>query len=190
LKVGGATDDEVVRRLAAGDERALSELYDRYASLVFSLAYRMLGNVEGAEDVVQEAFYRVWRGAASYDPARARLSTWLVNITRNLCIDELRRRAARPVVATEPGTEQRAKEIPMGAEANPAEQAWVAQRRAAVLAALSTLPAPQREALEMAYFGGLSQSEIASQLGDPLGTVKTRIRLGMQKLREILGDEW
>jgi RNA polymerase sigma-70 factor, ECF subfamily len=190
LDDGGATDDTLVRRLIMADESALEELYDRYGSLVFSLALRMLGTAEAAEDVVQDAFYRVWRQAAAYDASRGRLSTWLMNIARNLCIDELRRRAVRPQLAVGPETEEQVDMVAAPPETDPAEQLWVTQRRAAVATALANLPAPQREALELAYFVGLSQSEIALRLGEPLGTIKTRIRLGMQKLRESLGTEW
>ena len=172
------------------DEKALEELYDRYGSLAFSLAFKMVGTTEAAEDVVQEAFYRIWRQAASFDRSKARLSTWLVNITRNLCIDELRRRGARPQATNSADAEEQLAALAAPDDGDPAEQVWLAQRRAAVSAALGQLPAPQREALELAYFGGLSQSEIAARLGDPLGTIKTRIRLGMQKLRESLGNEW
>jgi RNA polymerase sigma-70 factor (ECF subfamily) len=190
LDTGGATDEQLARRLAEGDEEALEELYDRYSGLVFSLALRMVGSAEAAEDVVQDAFYRVWRQAAAYDQSRGRLSTWLLNIARNLCIDELRRRAVRPQLVTGNDVEEQMGAVAAPPEMDPAEQAWLAQRRAAVTAALAALPQPQREALELAYFGGLSQSEIAVKLGDPLGTIKTRIRLGMQKLRESLGNEW
>jgi RNA polymerase sigma-70 factor, ECF subfamily len=190
LDNGGATDEQLARRLTMGDEDALEELYDRYGGLVFSLAMRMVGTAEAAEDVVQDAFYRVWRQAATYDTSRGRLSTWLLNITRNLCIDELRRRAVRPQLTTGTDAEEQVGSVAAPPELDPAEQAWLAQRRAAVTAALAALPLPQREALELAYFGGLSQNEIAVRLGDPLGTIKTRVRLGMQKLRESLGNEW
>ena len=184
------TDDDLVRRLKAADEQALAALYDRYSALAFSLALRMVGSTEGAEDVVQEAFYRLWRQAGSYDPGRARLSTWIANITRNLCIDELRRRAARPQTTSGPEADTRLIELAASDQADPADQVWAAHRREAVLAALAELPPQQREAVELAYFGGLSQSEIAQRLGDPLGTVKTRIRAGMQRLREHMGSEW
>jgi RNA polymerase sigma-70 factor (ECF subfamily) len=187
---GGTADAQLARRLMAGDEGALGEVYDRYGGLAFSLALTMVGTPEAAEDVVQEAFYRLWRQAPTYDPARSRLSTWLLNITRNLCIDELRRRAARPHSATAPEVAQHRATAPDPAAADPAEQAWLGQRRSTVLAALASLPSAQRQALELAYFGGLSQSEIADRLGDPLGTIKTRMRLGMQKLRESLESEW
>jgi RNA polymerase sigma-70 factor (ECF subfamily) len=173
-----------------GDESALGELYDRYGSLVFSLALRMVGTTEAAEDVVQDAFYRVWRQAATYDASRGRFSTWLLNIARNLGIDELRRRAVRPHLVVGPEIEEQMGVVAAPSDTDPAEQAWLTERRAAVANALAQLPAPQREALELAYFTGLSQSEIAVRLGEPLGTIKTRIRLGMMKLHESLGNEW
>ncbi len=190
LEGGLATDQELMQRLVAMDESALGLLYDRYGGLCFSLALKMVGSPEAAEDIVQETFYRVWRQASGYDPQRARLTTWLSNITRNLCIDELRRRSARPQAIAGQESEELMLAVATSPDVDPGEQAWLAQRSKAVQDALSMLPAAQREALELAYFSGLSQSEIADHLGDPLGTIKTRIRLGMLKLRDTLGSNW
>lgn len=171
--------------VAAGDGAALGALYDRYGTSVFSLALRMLGDRQLAEEVVQETFLRVWRQAAAFQMARGTLATWILGIARNLAIDELRRRGARPQPA--PGDPQERLALLESDEADPAEQAYTHIRHDVVVGALESLPPAQREVLELAYFNGLSQSEIAERLGDPLGTVKTRMRLGLQKLKSILG---
>ncbi len=166
---------------------ALSELYDRYSRLVYSLAIQMVGDSAVAEEIIQDVFVRVWEKASTYRAAQAKVSTWLSSITRHRSIDELRKRGVRPErdsvswevispdnLARVDGTEK------------VAEQALQRQR---VREAIASLPPEQREALALAYLRGLTHSEIAEWLDQPLGTVKTRIRLGMQKLRESLRDE-
>lgn len=170
--------------VAQGDSAALGALYDRYGTSVYSLALRMLGDRQLAEEIVQETFLRVWRQARAFQAVRGALSTWILGIARNLSIDELRRRGVRPQAASGDADERLAL---IEATDDPAEQAYTHMRHEVVARALESLPSPQREVLELAYFSGLSQSEIAERLGDPLGTVKTRMRLGLQKLKSILG---
>lgn len=180
-----ATDEALMAGVRAADGRAVAALYDKYSGLVFSLGLRMLNDREAAEELVQEVFLRAWRQAVSYQPGLGRLSTWLLGIARNLAIDELRRRGARPQKSDGDVDEQLATYAAPQAE-DPAEQTIRHAQRDEIQRALATLPATQRQVLELAYYGGLTQSEIAARLGDPLGTVKTRMRLGTQKLRELL----
>jgi len=178
------SDEELLARVAAGDNAALGMLYDRYATTVYSLALRTLGDPQAAEELVQEAMLRVWRQARSYQRERGAPTTWIFGIARNLAIDELRKRGARPQSAGGDPEEQLA-QLPSG-DADPAEQAYAQIQHEIVTDALGQLPPVQREVLELAYYSGLSQSEIARRLGDPLGTVKTRMRLGLQRLRTLL----
>jgi RNA polymerase sigma-70 factor, ECF subfamily len=165
--------DAVLDRLAAGDHSALGEVYDRYAGLVNGLALRILRNTAEAEEVIQEVFVQVWRQAERFDPARGSVEAWICTIARTRALDRLRRRASRREDSDDaiPGVS----EIPKTVEA------------LAVRKALETLSADQRTALELAYYEGLTQSEIAERLGEPLGTVKTRIRTAMIRLRDVLG---
>ena len=179
------TDDELMRRVAQGDSDALAQLFRRYAGAVYSLAYRMLNDREGAEDLLNEVFVRVWRQAPSFDSHRGKFSTWLMSVARNLGIDELRSRRARPQRADPLSPDD--PELDLVDETEDVERdVWHAERRRLIRQALRELPAAQRQALELAYFEGLTQSEIAERLGDPLGTVKTRVRLGLHKLRDLL----
>jgi len=178
------SDEDLMGQVAAGDSAALGTLYDRYGAAVYSLALRMLRDRLLAEELVQETFVRVWRQAASFDGARGAMATWVLNIARHLAIDELRRRGARPNMADGNAAEQL--ELVESGEDDPSEQAYANMRHEVVSHALEQLPETQRRVLELAYFGGLSQSEIAARLGDPLGTVKTRMRLGLEKLKNIL----
>jgi RNA polymerase sigma-70 factor, ECF subfamily len=178
-------DEELMHRVAAGDNEALAQLHQRYAGAVYSLAYRMLNDREGAEELLNEAFVRVWRQAASFDARRGKFSTWLMSVARNLGIDALRSRRARPQ-RSDPLTPDDPELDPVDDTADVERDVWHAERRRLIRQALRELPAAQREALELAYFEGLTQSEISARLGDPLGTTKTRIRLGLQKLRDLL----
>lgn len=178
-------DDELVHRVAAGDSEALAQLFKRYSGAVYSLAYRMLNDREGAEELLNEAFVRVWRQAPSFDARKAKFSTWLMSIARNLGIDQLRSRRARPQ-RSDPLTPDDA-ELDRADESVDVERdVWNSERRRLIRQALQELPPAQRQALELAYFEGLTHSEISARLGDPLGTTKTRIRLGLQKLRDLL----
>ena len=178
-----AEDERLIARVAEGDRRAFEMLYDRYASTVLGLAMKMLGDREVAEDAVQEIFWRVWRRLGSFDRSRA-FAPWLFGIAHNYCIDELRRRKVRPQSVYEDDDNPILSDIPD--EADVGEAALLAEQGRIVRSALEQLPEEQRQTLLLAYFGGLTQQEIAVKLGNPLGTVKTRMRLGLQKLRAVL----
>jgi RNA polymerase sigma-70 factor (ECF subfamily) len=185
-------DGALIRRMRSGDERALGEFYDRWFPLVNGLIARMLTSADDVEDVVEETFWQAWRQADRFDVERGSAQTWLLTIARSRALDRLRaskrRREESLDDAVVPGVESDG--APAGAlessSSDPSLDVELDERRRFVLAALSELPREQREALELGYFGGLSQSEIAQQTGQPLGTVKTRMRLAMQKLRERL----
>jgi RNA polymerase sigma-70 factor (ECF subfamily) len=170
-----------MERLVGGDLGALDELYDQYGAMAFSIAYRITGDRSAAEDVVQDAFLGAWRNAARYVDARGSVRTWLLSIVHHRAIDAIRRR--RPTVEL-PGSEA----ILPDALTLPDAWADVELRldRAAVLEALTQISGVQREAIELAYFGGLTQTEIAERTNVPLGTVKGRLRLGLQGLRAAL----
>ena len=180
-------DEELVAQLSHQDMEAFEALYDRYGNIVYSVSLRILGDVHAAEDVVQEVFLRVWRKPDHYDTARGRFLTWLLSVARNRAIDEQRSRGRRQ--RFEVGSAPLDGEGPQGDESDdPALAALVSDERSAVRRALVGLPPEQRSAIELAYYGGFTQQEIARALGEPLGTVKTRIRLGMQKMRAALAD--
>jgi RNA polymerase sigma-70 factor, ECF subfamily len=181
------SDDELMAQMAAGEIAALEQVYDRYSALVFSVSLRVLNDRQLAEDVVQEVFLRLWRRPSAFVPERGRFISWLMSVTRNRALDELRRRSRRQRVEErddEPGHELPAKD----ATGDPQAGLVLAEQRRAVREAMTRLPPAQRRVIELAYFGGLTQVEIAEETGDPLGTVKTRIRLGMRKLREALTE--
>lgn len=169
--------------MARRDELALTALYDRYRLILFSLLMRILSSREEAEDVLQEVFLQVWRRAADFDEQRGRPFTWLVTLTRSRAIDRLRILAARQRLA-----DSAAHEATNG-ESSAVADTLHAEQREIVARALANLPEEQRRTLNLAYFEGLTQSEIATQLGTPLGTVKTRMRTGMMNLREQLGEQ-
>ncbi len=176
-------DDQLITRAVAGDRGAFESLYDRYSAAVFGVALKMLGDREVAEDAVQEIFWRVWRRLASFDRSRA-FAPWLFGIAHNYCIDELRRRKVRPQPVYEDDDHPILSDIPDDVDVG--EAAALADQRRILREALDQLPEEQRQALLLAYYGGLTQQEIAARLGNPLGTVKTRMRLGLQKLRALL----
>ena len=179
---GLANDDaSLLGRMAAGDERALGDLYDRWHSLVTSVVLRILNQRDDVEDVVEEAFWQAWRQAARYEASRGSVQTWLLTIARSRALDRVRalKRLREEPLENEKGEVV----IQQVADGDPGLDAEAVERRAIIVAALAELPAEQREALELGYFGGLSQSEIAERTGQPLGTIKTRMRLAMQKLR-------
>lgn len=179
------SDENLIARVAAGDTRAMEHLYTRYARVVYGLALKILANAELAEDVVQETFWRVWNRATTFQAGSGAFAAWLFGIARNLCIDELRRQQSRP---GRPGAGNDALALAAipDIQASLDEVAWEAERRRLITTALSELPADQRQVIELAYFGGLSQREIADHLNNPLGTVKTRVRLALQKLKTLL----
>jgi RNA polymerase sigma-70 factor (ECF subfamily) len=177
-----AADQAILARMAQGDGDALAELYDRYARPVYSLALRILRDARDAEDVVQEVFAQAWRHAARYSPARGVVAAWLVTLARSRAIDRLRARKARPEGASDdrPGLQFIDSAPPIDHQLLSSEQVT------RVRAALEELPVLQRVAVELAYFEGLTHVEIANRLEQPLGTIKTRIRLALGKLRESL----
>jgi RNA polymerase sigma-70 factor (ECF subfamily) len=183
-------DEALIGRLAAGDSAALSLLYDRYAGAVFSLVARIIGDRQVAEDLLQEVFVRVWQRAGTYQGARGKPLTWVLGIAHNLAIDEVRRRRRRPLEADERDEEGQLSALQSlpSVDPGPAELAWERLRREQIVAALEQLPSAQRVLIELAYFEGYTQSQLATRLGEPLGTIKTRMRLAVQKLRELLRD--
>jgi RNA polymerase sigma-70 factor (ECF subfamily) len=180
-------DHTLIRLIVRADADALSELYDRYNRLVFSLAVATVGDHATAEEITLDVFTRVWEKAVTYRGEQAQVSTWLISITRYRAIDELRRRGARPQVASLDLAETSA--APAQRAAGPEAAAELSLQRQRVRAALAGLPAEQQQVLVLAYFQGHTHREIAAVLDQPLGTVKTRIRLGMQKLRALLQEE-
>ncbi|MEO6202817.1 MAG: sigma-70 family RNA polymerase sigma factor [Nitrospirales bacterium] len=186
VKDADTSDRELVsllHRTAQGDEVALGILYDKTVNFVYGLGFRVLGDTTLAEEVTMDVFLQVWRQAGQFDHSRGNPMVWLAVLTRSRAIDRLRigkkdREAREPIerIASEPDV-----------ESNPEQSSVYLEQCRIVRQAINSLPSEQRETIELAYFGGLSQREIASQVGEPLGTVKTRIRLGMIKLRHVLG---
>lgn len=180
-------DAELSRLIAEGSTGALEAIYLRYGRVVLSFSTRMLGDRQSGEDLVQEVFVRAWRQARSYSPDRGSYVTWLLSITHNLSIDEIRKRNRRPQRA---GTADPVLMLANVRDGGPSvELTTVLQELRTVMAnAMTTLPANQRQAVELAFYQGLTQREVADALGEPLGTIKTRIRLGMKKLRDYLEE--
>jgi RNA polymerase sigma-70 factor (ECF subfamily) len=174
--VKGMGDEELVGQVAQGDERALSELYDRYSRPVYATGVRLLGDAHLAEELVQDAFTSVWRGATSFDPSRASFATWLYRVTRNRAVDLNRRRQARPQSAGE----NPLRAVPGGPEPEASVDGWDVAR------ALSRIPEKHREVLTLAYFEGLSQREISQRTGVPLGTIKSRTTAALKRLHRSL----
>ncbi|MEO9255240.1 MAG: sigma-70 family RNA polymerase sigma factor [Tepidiformaceae bacterium] len=185
------SDDALMVAVTARDELAFSAIYDRYIDLVYSTAIRVLADAQLAEDAVQDVFVRIWRRPESFVAERGRFLSWLMSVTRNRCVDELRARGRRNKREGACGADSdEVMESVAGHESDdPARRAQLREEQMLVRRALVTLPHDQKRALELAYFGGLTQQEIAATLHEPLGTIKTRIRLGMQKLRRALQDQ-
>lgn len=175
-------DGALVRAMAAGDERALGALYDRWQPVLHSLVLHIVGDARDAEEVLEDAFWQAWRQAGGYDASRGTVRAWLTTLARSRALDRIRVRVA---ARNEAPLDEAARQ-PAAGGATPAEAAETEQMRRIIRAAVDTLPPEQRETMEMAYFRGLSQSEIAEATGQPLGTVKTRARLALQKLRTSL----
>jgi RNA polymerase sigma-70 factor, ECF subfamily len=176
-------DVDLIKAIAARDEVALAQLYDRYRVILFGLLMRILNNREEAEDVLQEVFLQVWRKAADFDENRGRPFTWLVTVGRSRGIDRLRTLAVRERVV-EAGAREAIEEV-----SDAASDAFRSEQRGLVNDALAQLPDDQKRPLMLAYFDGLTQSEIATRLGAPLGTIKTRMRTGLMKMREQLAGK-
>jgi RNA polymerase sigma-70 factor, ECF subfamily len=177
------SDVSLLQAIARRDESALGSLYDRYRLILFGLLVRILSSREEAEDILQEVFLQVWRRAADFDERRGKPFTWLVTLARSRAIDRLRHLASRERLANAAAKET-TEEV-----SDAALDAIRSERREIVSGALARLPDEQRRALLLAYFEGLTQTEIAVRLGAPLGTVKTRMRAGMIKLRELLSEK-
>ena len=175
-------DNDLLQAVSRGDESALAALYDRYRLILFGLILRILHDRQEGEDVLQEVFFQVWRRANDFDPARGRAFTWLVTIARSRALDRLRMLSSRSRFVE-------ADEQTVSDEVTDTAQELVKSEEGQIVRqALAELPHEQRRALLLAYFEGLTQAEIAERLGDPLGTVKTRMRSGLIKLRELLRD--
>ena len=184
-----APDDLLVGALEERDARALEALYDRYGDYVYSICLRMVRDVQLAEDLTQEVFLRVWRRPDLFDASRGRFLTWLLSVARNRSIDESRSRGRRFKHENPPSlaAEEMLASAPSMADGE--DPAVLSDERVVIQKALHILPADQRLAIQLAYFGGYTQQEIAKGLNQPLGTIKTRIRLGLQKLRITLIDQ-
>jgi RNA polymerase sigma-70 factor (ECF subfamily) len=189
VDLSAASDTDLIGLASEGDARALEVLYDRYARVVYSFALRIVGDPLLAEELLQEVFFRAWQQGAAFRAARGTFVTWLLSITHNMAIDEVRKRRRRPQRADNEEPEAALAAIEDEAQ-DVEEEVWLSSLRTTIAAALEDLPPAQREAIELAYFNGLTQREIAERLGEPLGTIKTRMRLGIQKLREQLGDQF
>ncbi len=178
------SDEQLVARAANGDAAALERLYDRYASAVMGIALRIVGDRALAEEIVQETFWRVWRSAEAFVSGRGAFAGWLFGIAHNLSIDYCRRRKARPQ-ATATDDKQSIDRV-ADSEVDVAESAWTSIKHQQVRSAMADLPIEQRRVIELAYFGGLTRQEIAAVTGEPLGTIHTRARLALRKLRAAL----
>jgi RNA polymerase sigma-70 factor (ECF subfamily) len=176
------SDEALVALIARGDEGALAELYDRVGRVAYGLAVRVLRDDRLAEDAVQDAFLGVWRTAAGFRAERAKASTWILTLVHRRAVDLVRREERR---RTEPLDDETRDAATTGSAE---ESAWLGFERQRVQEALGRLPDTQREAIELAYYGGFSQSELAERLGVPLGTIKSRMFAGLARLRELLDD--
>src|SRR5712691_3566409 len=174
------TDEALVALLGSRDVHALESLYARHARAVYSLALKMLGDPTAAEEIVQECFLKLWRQPELYLPERGKLLSWLLGVTHHRAVDQLRRRKLEQRFVSDGDLEPQA-----GGDGDPELQAWGRFQSEAVGRALASLPPSQRLALELAYLRGMTQAEIAASLGEPLGTIKTRTRLAIQKLRAL-----
>jgi len=181
------TDDQLVARVANGDAAALATLYDRYVRQCFGLALRLVGDPQLAEEIVQEVFLKLWAQPTRYSPQKGQFVSWLLSVVHHRSIDELRRRS-RTEVPLDTSETQSLLDTEASDDPDLGDQVWLAEMRQTVRQALAGIPENQRQVLEMAYYGGLSQSEIATRLGQPLGTVKTRMRSGLQRLRDLLSS--
>lgn len=186
---GTDLDQQLIHRLAEGDATALEMLYDRHARVAFVVIFRVVADRQAAEDLVQEAFVRVWQHAGSYNGSLGGVRSWLLAIAHNLALNELRRRRRHPADdATHRSDDEAVVAMIPATAADPADAAWAQVRQTRLSHALADLPPPQRTVVAL-YAAGHSQSEIAAHLDEPLGTVKTRMRRGMLRLRDILRRE-
>jgi RNA polymerase sigma-70 factor (ECF subfamily) len=187
MDAGPGTDQGLAERVSSRDPSALDALYERYARPVYSLAVRILRDAALAEDVTQEVFLKLWWHPETYQPQRGSLGAWLLSVTHNRAIDVVRRRQLRESRLLPEIRE--GEELVADGVVDLGDLAGLQEASAAIRRALTQIPAPQRQAIEMAFFEGKTHAEISAELGEPLGTAKTRIRLGMRKLRALLEDE-
>jgi RNA polymerase sigma-70 factor, ECF subfamily len=180
-------DTELLRRTATGDHSSLQEFHTRYSGVLLATAFRVLNNMKDAEEVVQEAFVQIWEKASVFDAQRGKPLTWAMTLTRNKAIDRLRRVQRRHRLQEE--IEQEAQIWERVTESDSSDAAAAHETQAIVRSAVIQLSDDQRRAIELAFFAGMTQHEIAQKLDEPLGTVKARIRRGMMKLRQILGPK-
>ena len=178
-------DADLLKKSGEGDRAAFEQFYDRVSGLLFAMAYRVLNDREAAEDVLQEVFTQIWEKASGYDVSRGRPLTWALTMTRNKAIDRLRTAQRRYRQREELEFEGTLHREPSGKSS--AETLAESEKTRMVRAAVTRLAAAQRRAIELAFFGGMTQSEIAAEFGEPLGTIKARIRRGMMRLRELIG---
>ncbi len=169
-------DGALIASIRAGNQNAMAELYDRYSSIVYAVAMRVLGDTAAAEDVLQEVFMQLWRNPGAFDASRGSLAPWLAVIARNRAVDALRKRRPQDDIEN----------VTLSVEPDMAAEADRSRVAGKVRAVLNQMPVPQRSALEMAYFEGYSHAEIAEKTGEPLGTIKTRIRAGLMLLRKAV----
>ncbi len=184
-----SADRDLIQRVVEGDEGAIGVLYDRFGPMMYAVAYRIVGQRADAEEAVMEAFAQVWREAPRFEAGRGSAAAWLTMIARSRALDLVRARDRRERITASAAREKPEAAPAMGAwRSDPSEAVEQSERRHRVEEALRNLNPAQRVAIELAYYEGLSQSEIAERLNEPLGTVKTRVRLGMQKLRDALSS--
>ena len=186
LTLEQVSDESLAAQVVSGDSAALETLYDRHASTVLAISLKVTGDQTAAEDVLQETFWRVWRSAATYRSERGSFTGWLFRIARNLAIDAYRRRNVRPQVVAITEDSDLTLDRVADPDVDVAEQAQSVMANRQVQSALASLPRVQRQVIEMAYFYGMTRQEIAEMTGEALGTIHTRARLGLQKLREEL----
>lgn len=175
---------QLLAAMARGDKNALASLYDQLSGPLYSLALRMLGDAGEAQDLIQDIFLQVWRTAATYEPGRGSVFSWMTTLTRNRAIDRIRMRKRRSELLANAAPELQPSAL--GGDADSAKSLWLREKSEAVRAALADLAPDQQQAIELAYFSGLTQQEIATKLSEPLGTIKARIRRGLLRLKDRL----
>jgi RNA polymerase sigma-70 factor, ECF subfamily len=183
---GAPTDEQLMALVASRDSQAFAELYDRFADLVYGLAVHMLGR-EAAEEATQDVFLRLWQRSVTFDPAKGPFRPWFLSMARHLFLDRIRRRSLEDRFSVADRIDLLLGRVESGGSTIE-ELAWLNERAKVLRSTLFEIPADQRQVLVLAYFGGMSESQMARRLNTPLGTVKKRIRLGMQKLRSRLGE--
>ena len=184
-----AVDVQILQRIAAGDQAALGELYDRFSRPLFSVALRVLHDSAEAEDVLHDVFVTLWDKAANFESSRGHAFSWALTLTRNRAIDRVRSRKRRSEILTQSVPADLGYDEAADAKLDSADTLWIKEKAAAVRTAVATLPADQRQALELAYFSSLTQQQIAEKLAEPLGTIKARIRRALLKLRDVISPQ-